>query len=169
LLIIIRSGHARRAIAYQNGWTLHAASEAIRSRTPPFRERTQERTNAGSAARMTHSAIKTGSEIFPLRSGQNRANGKITQNRTRKIPHLLKGGMPVDRGFRIPSTAIAPRAGPNAPITPISIRYVGFFTGAMSGTAQTIQELAKAMRKNATIGWRRILSDHELGIRITRV
>jgi hypothetical protein len=60
--------------------------------------------------------------------------------------------------------AIAPMAGPNAPITPISIRYVGFLTDAITGTAHTIQEQAKARRKNAAIGWRRIQSDHECRI-----
>jgi hypothetical protein len=136
----------------------------MRSCTPVSRASTLEITNAERAARIAHRITNSGSDRSPLRSGQYRANGKITLKRIAKIPQRFRGGILVGRGFRIPEMAIAPMAGPNAPITPISIRYDGFFTDTITGTVQTIQEQAKARRKNAVIGCRRIVSDQECKI-----
>ena len=162
----MRSGHAARAITYHTGLTLHEAKEDMRSRTPVLRARTLEITNAESAARMAHRTKKTGSAGLPFRRCQYRAKGKITQNRIAKIPHRLAGGIPVGFTLRIPEMTIAPIAGPNAPMTPISIRYVGFFTDAANGTAHTIQEQAKATIKNAMIGCFRIRSGNDCRIMI---
>jgi len=62
--------------------------------------------------------------------------------------------------------ATAPTAGPNAPMTPMSIRYVGFFMAATSGNSQIIHEQAKAAIKNAVIGRFWIWSEQDARILI---
>jgi len=131
----------------------------MRFRTPDHPEKMREMTNAESAARTAHRIRKTGSDGAPFKSCHEKANGKIRQNRIAKNPHRLRGEIPVGLAFNMPDMIIAPRAGPNAPITPTSIRYVGFFIAMTIGTAQMIQEQAKATMKNAVIGCFLILSD----------
>lgn len=72
-------------------------------------------------------------------------------------------GMLVGIGFKDPEMVIAPMAGPNPPITPMSISMSGFLQKRQPVT-QTILEHAKARRENAVIGWRRILSKQECRI-----
>jgi hypothetical protein len=90
----------------------------------------------------------------------------MMQKRAAKTPHRLRTGISEDFGFKNPEMAIAPTAGPNAPMTPMSIRYVGFFMAATSGNSQIIHEQAKATIKNAVIGCFWIWSEQDARILI---
>jgi hypothetical protein len=111
-----------------------------------------EMTNAERNERIAQSKRKTGSAVLPLRAGQKTANGRIRQKRTAQYPQRFRAEIPDCSGCRIAEMVIAAAAGPNAPITPMSIRYVKFFTPATAERVQMIHEMENARIKNAVIG-----------------
>jgi len=109
-------------------------------------------TKAERAARILQRIRKTGSARLPLSIGQKRANGRIIQKRTANRRIFFHRGMMVWAGFRSREMYTALSAGPNAPMTQMSIIYAGVLSGMTRGMLQMIQEQAKAIRKKAMIG-----------------
>ncbi len=76
----------------------------------------------------------------------------MIQKRTANRRMVFHRGTMVWAGFRSQEMYSALSAGPNAPMTQMSIIYAGVLSGITRGMLQMIHEQAKVIRKKAMIG-----------------